>query len=178
MLILCIASALGAIFVVHLFIFLEMRGVDAVAAIWLGTLFGPSQVAARIVERLFGSGYHPIWTMTGSCVLMAAGLILLGVGAPLLMIVILLFGAGFGISLVARGTLPLALFGPQRFPRLMGRIAFPSLMVQAIAPSLGALLIGWLGADSTIGILMLVALVNVVLIGALLSMCRIGIREH
>jgi len=176
--ILCIASALGAIFVVYLFIFLEARGVGSAAAIWLGTLFGPSQVAARIVERLFGSGYHPIWTMVGSCGLMAAGLILLSAGASLPVIIILLFGAGFGISLVARGTLPLALFGPQRFPRLMGRIAFPSLMVQAVAPSLGALLIDSIGTDATIGTLLLLAIVNLILIAALLSMWRKTIREH
>jgi hypothetical protein len=176
MLILCIASALGTIFLVHIFVFLEARGVDSAAAIWLSTLFGPSQVAARVVERVFGASYHPIWTMTGSGGLMAVGLVLLWASFPLLMIVVLLFGAGFGISLVARGTLPLALFGPLRFPRLMGRIAFPSLMVQAIAPSLGALLIEWRGVDATIGLLALLALINVVLVAALLSMCRTTIQ--
>ena len=178
MLILCIASGLGAIFVVHLFIFLEARGIEPAVAIWLGTLFGPAQVAARIVERLFGSTYHPIWTMAGSGVLMAAGLILLWTGTPWPLVVILLFGAGFGISLVARGTLPLALFGPRRFPRLMGRIAFPSLMVQAGAPSLGALLIGWIGNDATIGVLTLFALVNVVSIAGLIVICRAAIRGN
>ena len=42
---------------------------------------------------------------------------------------------------IARGTLPLALFGPDRYATLMGRLAFPSLIVQALAPSAGALLI-------------------------------------
>jgi hypothetical protein len=55
-------------------------------------------------------------------------------------LVILLYGAGYGISWIGRGTLPLALFGPVRFPRLMGKLAFPSLIVQAFAPSVGALL--------------------------------------
>ena len=45
------------------------------------------------------------------------------------------------------GTLPLALFGPVRFPRLMGKLAFPSLIVQAFAPSVGALLIDARGSD-------------------------------
>jgi len=109
---------------------------------------------------------------------MAAGLILLWTGTPWPLVVILLFGAGFGISLVARGTLPLALFGPRRFPRLMGRIAFPSLMVQAGAPSLGALLIGWIGNDATIGVLTLFALVNVVSIAGLIVICRAAIRGN
>ena len=52
---------------------------------------------------------------------------------------IVIYGAGYGVSWIGRGTLPLALFGPVRFPRLMGKLAFPSLIVQALAPSAGAL---------------------------------------
>ena len=70
------------------------------------------------------------------------------------MLIILLYGAGYGVSWIGRGTLPLALFGPVRFPRLMGKLAFPSLIVQALAPSAGALLIEAQSAvDATIGVL-------------------------
>jgi hypothetical protein len=138
----------------------------------LGTLFGPAQVGARVVERLFGARYHPIWTMIASCTLMAAGLLLLVGHFQILLLVILLYGAGYGISWIGRGTLPLALFGPIRFPRLMGKLAFPSLIVQAAAPSLGALLIEAVGPDATIGVLTALALINVVLIGLLWVVCR------
>ena len=40
-------------------IFLQARGVDYAVAVSLGTLFGPAQVGARVVERLFGGRYHP-----------------------------------------------------------------------------------------------------------------------
>jgi hypothetical protein len=80
-------------------------------------------------------------------------------GLILLILVILLYGAGYGISWVGRGTLPLALFGPERFPRLMGKLAFPSLIVQALAPSAGALLIEASGSDATIAVLTLLALI-------------------
>ena len=88
------------------------------------------------------------------------------------MLVIVLYGAGYGVSWIGRGTLPLALFGPLRFPRLMGKLAFPSLIVQALAPSAGALMIEASGAHATIGALTAVALLNVVLIGALWWLCR------
>jgi hypothetical protein len=91
---------------------------------------------------------------------------------PLLPLVILIYGGGYGVSWIGRGTLPLALFGPLRFPRLMGKLAFPSLIVQALAPSAGALLIEARGADVTIGVLTALALVNVVLIGVLRVVCR------
>jgi len=110
--------------------------------------------------------------MIASCTLMAIGLLLLSGNFPVLLLVILLYGAGYGISWIGRGTLPLALFGPLRFPRLMGKLAFPSLIVQALAPSAGALLIESGGANTTIGLLTVLALVNVVLIGVLWLMCR------
>ncbi len=76
-LVLSLAAGIGSIVVVHLLIFLQARGVDFAVAVSLGTLFGPAQVGARVVERLFGTRYHPIWTMIASCTLMAAGLLLL-----------------------------------------------------------------------------------------------------
>ncbi|HVZ51973.1 MAG TPA: MFS transporter [Pseudolabrys sp.] len=165
--VLSIAAGIGSIVVVHLLIFLEARGIDYAAAVGLGTLFGPAQVGARVVERLFGSRYHPIWTMIGSCSLMAIGLALLAGHFPILILVILIYGAGYGVSWIGRGTLPLALFGPLRFPRLMGKLAFPSLIVQALAPSAGAFLIEASGPNATIGLLTALALINVLLIGAL-----------
>ena len=149
-LVLSLAAGIGSIVVVHLLIFLQARGVDYAAAVSLGTLFGPAQVGARVVERLFGGRYHPIWTMIASCTLMAIGLIMLFGGFPILALIILLYGAGYGISWIGRGTLPLALFGPVRFPRLMGKLAFPSLIVQALAPSAGALMIETSGVHATI----------------------------
>ena len=110
--------------------------------------------------------------MIASCMLMAVGLLMLFGAIPALVLVILLYGAGYGISWIGRGTLPLALFGPVRFPRLMGKLAFPSLIVQAGAPSAGALLIEASGSNATIGVLTLLALINVVLIGALWWLCR------
>jgi predicted MFS family arabinose efflux permease len=171
-LILSLTAGIGAIVLVHLLIFLEARGVAPVAAVALGTLFGPAQVSARVVERLFGARYHPIWTMVGACALMAIGLTLLSVHAPMLALVILIYGAGYGVSWIGRGTLPLALFGSERFPRLMGKLAFPSLIVQAIAPSAGALLIEAAGTDIAIATLTALAIVNLALIGALWALSR------
>jgi len=170
--VLSLAAGIGSTVVVHLLIFLQARGVDFAHAVTLGAIFGPAQVGARVIERIFGSRYHPVWTMIASCALMAVGLLLLSAAVPTLLLVILLYGAGYGISWVGRGTLPLALFGPVRFPRLMGKLAFPSLIVQALAPSAGALMIEARGPDATISVLTLLALINVVLIGVLWSLGR------
>ena len=84
----------------------------------------------------------------------------------------LLLGASQGVITIVRGAVPLALFGPVRFPRLMGKLAFPSLIVQALAPSAGALLLEAKGANATIGVLTVFALINVALIGSLWWFCR------
>jgi hypothetical protein len=99
---------------------------------------------------------------------------MLAAGFPILLFAILIYGAGYGVSWIGRGTLPLALFGSIRFPRLMGRLAFPSLIVQALAPSAGALLIETSGADATITLLTGLTLINVALIGVLWWCCRAG----
>ena len=176
--ILSIAAGVGSVVIVHFLIFLQSRGVAESAAVALGSLFGPAQVGARVIEQFFGPRYHPFWTMVGCCVLMALGLALILAYFPWLVLAILLYGAGYGISWIGRGTLPLALFGPARFPTLMGRIAFPSLIVQALAPSAGALMIEHVGVDATIGLLTALALINVVLIALLWTMCRAQLRTE
>ncbi|MBS0248875.1 MAG: MFS transporter [Proteobacteria bacterium] len=170
--VLSFAAGIGSIVIVHFMTFLQAKGIAEVAAVSYGTLFGPAQVGARVIERLFGARYHPVWTMIACCILMALGLGLLAAGFPFLVLTILIYGAGYGISWIGRGTLPLTLFGPVRFPRLMGKIAFPSLIVQALAPPAGAIMIERLGADATIGLLTGFALINVVLIGAVLMLYR------
>jgi MFS family permease len=166
-LVLTISAGIGSIVVVHLLIFLQARGAEYALAITLGAMFGPAQVGARVIERLFGERYHPIWTMIASCLLMFGGLVLLYTSVTILVVAIVLYGAGYGIMWVARGTLPLALFGSERYATLMGRLAFPSLIVQALAPSAGALLVENYGANFTIAALTIAALGNVALIAIL-----------
>jgi predicted MFS family arabinose efflux permease len=171
-----IASGIGSAVIVHMMILLQARGADFALAVALGTLFGPAQVGARVVERLFGTHYHPIWTMVASCMLMLIGLILLVAAVPPLALTILIYGAGYGIMWIARGTLPLALFGPARYATLMGRLAFPSLIVQALAPSAAALLIESRGVEMTMAVLTALAALNVGLIAMLWRLCRPSMR--
>jgi hypothetical protein len=99
-----LAAGIGAVIVVHLLIFLQARGVEFAAAVTIGTLF-VRRKSARVVERLFGQHYHPIWTMIAACVLMAVGLFLIGSGISVVVIAVIIYGAGYGISWIARGTL-------------------------------------------------------------------------
>jgi len=157
------ASMIG----VHLLTLLQARGLELAAAVALGALVGPSQVGARIVEMAFGRHYHPIWTMAASVALVAAGVILLVAGFPILALALALYGAGNGIGSIAKGTLPLALFGPFGYASLMGKLAMPSLLAQALSPSIGAILIEWGGTDAALRLLAGLACLNLGLVGLL-----------
>lgn len=170
-LVLTIIAGIGSIVVVHLLVFLQARGSDFATAVAIGTLFGPAQVGARIVEQLFGQLYHPAWTLAAAGLLMAAGLVLLS-STPILVAAVIVYSAGYGISWIARGTVPLAIFGAQRFPRIMGQLALPSLIGQALAPALGAWWIEHRGVDETLSGLTVAAILNVLLIAWLWRLCR------
>ena len=151
----------------HVLTLLQARGVPLASAVTFGALIGPSQVAARIVEMSFKGRHHPLWTLTAAMSLVALGVTLLALGLPLVALAVILYGAGNGIYSIARGTVPLALFGPERYAPLLGRLARPGLVAQALAPPLGAYVLAQGGADATFVVLAGLALLNVGLVAAL-----------
>jgi hypothetical protein len=86
---------------------------------------------------------------------------------PIYSIAIVLYGAGNGIGSVARGTLPLAIFGSTRYPTLMGRLAFPILISMALSPFLGAIAFQAGGANFVFGILAFLGVGNIFLVALL-----------
>ena len=169
---LTLGTAVQSVISVHLLTMLQLGGLELAAAVALGALLGPSQVAARLVEKLLGRRFHPLWTMLASTLLTALGLVLLWTGLGILGLGIVLYGAGVGINSIARGTLPLALFGSAGYPVLMGRLALPMLLTGALAPTGGALLLAALGAPGTLALLAAAAAANVLLVTALARLAR------
>jgi predicted MFS family arabinose efflux permease len=167
-----LGDVIWSVLSVHVIIILRARGVPLPEAVALGALVGPSQVAARAVEMLTGRHYHPIWTLTSSSLLFAAGVALLWAGPPLLAVGFMLYGAGGGMRSIARGTLPLALFGASGYPTLIGRLATPSLLAQSVSPILGALLLDGIGATALTGVLAGIALVQLVSVALLWVLSR------
>jgi hypothetical protein len=85
-------------------------------------------------------------------------------------VALIVYGAGIGLESIARGTLPLAMFGAAHYPAVMGRIARPSLVAQAIAPSVAAMAIEFVGIDIGLGAVAIVAAAN---LGASLALCLV-----
>jgi MFS family permease len=152
-----IPSALSA----HMLAIFARGGIDPATVVTIGALFGPSQVAARLLEFTFARKQHPlnIARIAVSTLIFACGmLVLFGVSAPLAVAFAILFGISNGWMTIARGNVPLALFGPNGYGRLIGRIAAPALFMQAVGPLLLALVAEGLSDRAAIGTIGLFAL--------------------
>ncbi|MGA0533815.1 MFS transporter [Hansschlegelia sp. KR7-227] len=146
---------------VHLLTILQAQGLSLAAAVAIGALIGPAQVGARIVEMMAGGRLHPTATLLAAGAFVALGVTLLALGAGSAALAVLLYAAGNGVWSIARGTAPLALFGADGYPVVMGRLAAPNLVSQAAAPFAAGLLLAGAGAGATLWALAAVALANV-----------------
>jgi predicted MFS family arabinose efflux permease len=167
----------SSVFSVHLLTILQSRGLDLTAAVSLGALVGPSQVGGRIFEMAFGKYYRPIHTLLMSVVLVAIGVGLLALGISLIAAALVAYGAGVGILSIARGTLPLAIFGPERYATWVGRLAGPALLAGALSPTIGALLLDTIGTDLTLVVLAALAGLNIGIALLLWLAQRAGSRD-
>lgn len=162
-----LGGAVASVMSVHLLAILQARGLDLVAAVALGALVGPAQVGARIVEMAFGNRYHPIWTLAAAKSLMGLGVVLLLAAIPLPAIAVVVYGAGNGIWSIARGTMPLALFGAAGYATLIGRFALFGLIAQALSPAIAAILLDRYGASAVLVLIASFALANVAMTAVL-----------
>ena len=119
----------------HLPRILEAAGATSLQAVAAGALIGPSQVAARIFEASFLSRYHPLVSGRLACLTHPIGAAIIGlVGGGAASVFAVFHGTGNGILTIARGTMPLAIFGPQNYAYRLGIIGAPARIAQAGAP--------------------------------------------
>jgi hypothetical protein len=128
-----IASAMAA----HLPGLLEAAGATPAAAVALAALFGPAQVVARLLEYGLIGRVSPLASARVAALgHPLGGVALLIAGMPVAAMFVLAHGAGNGVLTIAKGTLPLALFGPVGYGHRQGWIAMPARIAQGVAPLL------------------------------------------
>lgn len=130
---------------IHMPRMLEGMGVPLALAFTIGSLVGPSQVLGRLIDYFFMRRWHPlVSTRLAALTHPIGGALLLAFGAPLAMAFVILHGIGNGILIIARGTLPLAIFGTKGYGQRQGWLMMPSKFAQAAAPFLfGLALTDW-----------------------------------
>ena len=121
----------------HLPRLLEAAGASTAMAITAGALIGPAQVAARIAEYGLLQRLHPLVSarLAAAAHPLGAGILVL-FGGPAAAAFAILHGAGNGVLSIAKGTLPLALFGPLGYGHRLGLLNAPARVLQAFAPLL------------------------------------------
>jgi MFS-type transporter involved in bile tolerance (Atg22 family) len=130
----------------HLPALLERAGASPHQAIAAAALVGPAQVAARLAEFALVRRIHPLVSARLATILHPVGAAVLAVvGSAAAPVFVILYGAGNGLLTIARGTVPLALFGPLRYGERTGLIGAPARIAQAFAPFLFGLLLDRLG---------------------------------
>lgn len=145
-------GAIGVLFLqtgmaAHFLSMLRAAGWDQSLAVWLATLLGFGQLSGRLLIALWAYRMSPV-TLN----LVPASLQVCCFGVYLLsgsltwgaLAFAFLYGAGNGMATYTRGAMPLVLFDPSRYGRVVGRVLKPALVLAAAAPiALGFVLERW-----------------------------------
>jgi hypothetical protein len=135
----------------HLPRLLEALGAPPASAVFAASLVGPAQVAARLIEftllrraspmisARLATGLHPV-----------AAVLLALVGPAAAVPFVLLHGGGNGLLTIARGTLPLVLFGAAGYGLRTGILSAPARTLQGGAPLLFGLVLDRAGPLSAL----------------------------
>lgn len=140
-------------------------GLSASVAVAIWSCTGLTQVASRFCELLL-NGRFSIWaTALAASFIMPIGYVVIisvGVTPTTSLILAITFGIGHGLFVIARGTLPLILFGRREYGTYMGLLLVPQSIVNASAPIIIAaiytrfdpIICLWLGGIATLLVLL------------------------
>ena len=167
-----VTTALAA----HLPRLLEALGATPAEAIAAGACIGPAQVTARLVEFTLLRKASPLISARIATALHPIGVALLvGLGASTAIPFALLHGAGQGLLTIARGTLPLTLFGPAGYGLRTGILAARARILQGVAPLLFGLVLDDAGPRYALALssgLMVVSLLALLMLRSTQPMSR------
>jgi MFS family permease len=149
------AMAISAVFAItwftstamaaHLPRLLEAQGLTPAAALGVAMLVGPAQVAGRLLEFGLLRRVHPLLSTRLAAAAHPLGVATLAVVGPAGAWAFAgLHGAGNGILTIAKGTLPLVVFGAAGYGQRQGWLMAPARLAQAVAPLLfGLAMVHW-----------------------------------
>ena len=143
-----LASFLNAGMSSHMIGILTGLGIAAATAVWIATLRGVGQSAARLSEVVFGRRVDPLALNLVAAAVMPASFVaglFSGRSSTAAAAFALLYGASNGVLTITRGTLPLVLFDPRVYGALVGKLLIASFILSAAGPVIYATVIDRLG---------------------------------
>jgi MFS family permease len=154
---------------IHMVPLLTALGLGAAGTL-VATLFGPSQVASRLINMVFGGRLSQALLAVIATLLLAVGLAVLLATAPSLPGIaafVVLFGLGSGLVSIVGGTLPLEMFGRQGYGSRVGWMSAARQFSSSFAPFLFALMMARTSVPVSIGALWVVAVLGVAVFTAI-----------
>ncbi len=167
-------SLVSSAVLVHMVPLLSGLGLGATAAI-VGTLFGPSQVASRLINMVFGKNVNATHLALIAALLIPGGVIILVVSAPSVlgaMAFAVIFGMGNGLLSIVTGSLPLHLFGSKGYGQLQGKMMAARLILSALAPFVLALAMSGIGIPPSLAITAGLGGLAIIAFGGLVKLSR------
>ena len=120
----------------HMVPLLSVLGLGT-AGVMVSALFGPSQVASRLINMVFGGRLSQTLLAVIAASLLAAGLLVLTLASPSvpgIALFVVLFGLGSGLASIVGGTLPLELFGRAGYGARLGWVSGARQFSSSFAP--------------------------------------------
>lgn len=148
----------------HMVPMLGTLGLGTMAVV-VGSIFGPSQVASRLINMIFGTRLSPPMLAVISALLIVLGVMTLGLSGdwlPGAVVFAICLGLGSGINSIAQGSLPLYLFGSDSYGAVTGKMAAARLAVGAAAPFVFATAMQNLGIGTALALNAALGLVGVI----------------
>jgi predicted MFS family arabinose efflux permease len=159
----------------HLIEILLQIGLASAAALWVATLTGPAQVAARAFDIVLAGRFSAVGNGVAAGALLAASSLLIFAAGPVLLVTVpatIAWGAANGLITVARLAAPLELFGSERYAIFMSRLMLPLNTAFAAAPVAFAAALTHLGAAGAIAIAVALGAISAMAMWMLLSLAE------
>jgi MFS family permease len=160
---------------VHMIEMLRGLGHAPGSAVFLASMIGPTQIAIRLFELLFGHRYSIMNSAVLGSAMLPLGLALAlvaGGSFAVALIFVAAYGIANGLKAVQRATLPLALFGRGQFGAYMGRLALPQGIVSASAPPIMAAVLAHFGTSGALWLTFAAAMVSLLAMILLARLAR------
>ncbi|RUU32749.1 MFS transporter [Mesorhizobium sp. M6A.T.Ce.TU.002.03.1.1] len=145
------------------------------AGLVVTTLFGPSQVASRLINMLFGGRLAQAWLAVIGATLLPLGLVALLATTPSVagaIAFVILFGLGSGLASIVGGTLPLELFGRERYGARLGWVTAARQFSSALAPFALAMAMAGMGIQPSLWLTAAVGMLGILAFSAIILIRR------
>ncbi|WP_089805806.1 MFS transporter [Chitinophaga sp. YR627] len=148
--------------IIHLIDILSDKSMSMTAVIGTVTFLGPSQAGVRVLELLI-SRKSSLLSAVVSGIAIMAGILLLSTAPIVATAGVIILGMGNGMRSILRGTLPLEIFGQEKYALIISKLARMPLIAQALTP----IITGWLIQQFSVSVFLYIfcalAFINIIL---------------